>query len=124
MAVENGKPGVSRWRRLSAAAGVAALIGVGSVLAAAPASAASANVCGSYHSWSMCVTYEGGGEYYMSIGNGYGVSETEQLWVGVNGTRYGTQPLSVPPGQSSVTFYNLPAPGTVTGWIDNVLIAH
>lgn len=126
MAAENGKPGVSRWRRLSAAAGIAALIGVGSVLAAAPASAATAvspNVCGSYHSWSMCVTYEGGGEYDLLVGNGYGVSELETLWIQVNSTRYSTQPIWVAPGTTEYTFHNLPAPGSVYAGIDGVTIA-
>ncbi len=70
------KPKTSRRLRLSAAAGVAALICAGTVVAASPASADS--VCGTYHSWTQCI-YFTSGTLSTTAFNGYGVTEVETL---------------------------------------------
>ena len=90
------KPGTHRWRRLSAAAGVAVLACGGTVLVASPASADS--VCGSYHSWEECIDFSGG-VLSATAHNGYSVSEVETIVLnGVDSPQ-----VNIPSGKS-VTF--------------------
>lgn len=110
------KPRTSRRRKLSAAAGVAALVCAGTVVAASPASADSA--CGTYHNWEECVSFSGG---YISATayNGYSTAEVETVWV----NSYSVSGIDIPSGGSAtVSYYFGYGPVHVCAGIDSVQI--
>lgn len=111
------KPGTSRWRRLSAAAGIAALTCGGTLLAAASPASADTPVCGYYHSWTECINYSSG-VLSVTAYNGYGVSEVETLWL--NSYYYG--PVSIPSGGSAGFGYSTGGPIHACAGIDSVEI--
>jgi hypothetical protein len=89
------KPGMLRWRRLSAVAGVAILACAGTALAASPASADT--ICNTYHNWVECINF-GGSNLTATAYNYYSTTQREWLWV--NSTR---GPLvSIPSGGAAV----------------------
>lgn len=97
------KPAASRWRRFSALAGVAALACASTVIAASPASASES--CGSYHSWTECIQFTGGG-LYVSAYNGYSSGYTENLWL----NNYSFDGIYIPSHQWSA-WYGYTVPG-------------
>jgi len=112
----DGKPRNSRRRKLSAAAGIAALVCAGTVVAASPASADSA--CGTYHNWEECVSFSGG---YISATayNHYSTGETETVWV----NDYAVSGIYIPSGGSAtVSYYFGDGPVHVCAGIDSVQI--
>ncbi len=111
------KPAASRWRRFSAVAGVAALACAGTVIAASPASASES--CGSYHSWTECIQFTGS-RLEVNAYNGYGVAETETLWL----NSYTSPVLIIPSGQWTGWWgYNVPGgPIHACAGIDSVQI--
>ena len=97
------KPAASRWRRFSAMAGVAVLACAGTVVAASPASAS--EQCGSYHNWTECINFTGT-VLEVSAYNGYGVAETETLWL----NNYSFSGITIPSGHWSA-WYGYTVPG-------------
>lgn len=110
------QPGTSRWRRLSAAAGIAALTCAGTVLAASPASA-DTPVCGYYHSWTECINYSSG-TLSVTAYNGYSVSEVETLWLN---THY-WGPVDIPSGGAAGFGYATGGPIHACAGIDSIQI--
>ena len=120
-AAEAGRPRSRRRRRLAVAVSVAAMVGASSVLAASSASAAPG--CGSYHSWSGCVGYNGTA-YTYSIRNGYSVLETETFSISVDGTKESWVDFTIGVGQTlTFTWVRDIAAGEVCGEVDSATIA-
>jgi hypothetical protein len=120
----DGKPRAT-WRRLSAAVGVVAAIGAGTVFAASPAHAdAYRQSCATYHSWTECVSFDYTDNVLaVNATNGYSVAETEALWISVGSSKT-TEGFDIPAGGARGFGIGLPGvPLTrVCGGIDTVQI--
>ena len=95
-----GNPAALRWRRFSAVVGAAALVGVGTTVAASPAQADTyTQKCAAYHSWTECISYDWtNGNLAVNAINGYSTTETEALTITLGGITVATQAFDIPPG--------------------------
>jgi len=92
------KSRATRRRRLSAAAGAMAVIGVSAMLAAPSAYADNfEQYCNGYHSWTECISYDwSNGNLAVNALNGYSYAQTEALWIKVYGVMVANQGFNIP----------------------------
>jgi hypothetical protein len=121
-----GKRGVHS-RRLSAVAGIVAVIGA-STMAASPAYAQDkvAQTCQSYHSWTECISYDfTNGNVAINAYNGYSSSETESLTLITNpdGGEW-SEGFTIPAGnwRGFSEHVGIEPTGDNFGYIDNTLV--
>lgn len=109
--------------RLSAAVGAVAVIGAGTMLAASPASADfTQQECNTFHSWNECVSFDYTTGYLsVSAYNGYSTSQTEALWINVNGNT-DTQAFVIPSHHSAGFRWSFISANEACAGIDNVQI--
>lgn len=91
-----GGSGTAR-RLLSAVMGAVAIAG-GGMLAASPAQADSTEShCTDYNSWQLCLSYDyTTGTYAVNALNDYSTSETEALWLKIDGTMVQNEAFVIP----------------------------
>jgi hypothetical protein len=113
----------TRWR-LPAAVGVAAVIGVGTVMVASPAHADTyRQACSTYHSWTECISFDyTNGNLAVNALNGYSSSQNESLWMNPF-MMVRSEAFNIAPGTwAGFAWHTGNPPGNVCAGIDSVQI--